>query len=141
MMRNLTDVEEAVLRPANASVDFILTGKAQSIQHVRRVLNQRGVGSRRVRTKAYWAPGKRGLESPAYFTIFRLSASLWQSSYPKPRSPCRRVMSCCRRPILFRRSTFHASADGSRRFPPDYLLVCSPNTKTRERSTPSTRLS
>ena len=41
---------------------FVLTGKAQSIQHVSRALKTAGVGSSRIRAKAYWAPGKTGLD-------------------------------------------------------------------------------
>lgn len=41
---------------------FVLTGKAQSIQTVRRDLKALGIPPRNIMTKAYWAPGKRGLE-------------------------------------------------------------------------------
>jgi NADPH-dependent ferric siderophore reductase len=41
---------------------FILSGKAQSIQFVSRALKERGIPPRRLRTKAYWAPGKKGLD-------------------------------------------------------------------------------
>jgi NADPH-dependent ferric siderophore reductase len=40
----------------------ILTGKASSIQRVHRHLKQNGASTRSVLTKAYWAPGKRGLD-------------------------------------------------------------------------------
>ncbi len=41
---------------------FVLTGKASTIQRLRRVLKDSGVASSRVLTKAYWAPGKAGLD-------------------------------------------------------------------------------
>jgi len=41
---------------------FILTGKAASIQRLSRTLKARGVASSVIRAKAYWAPGKRGLD-------------------------------------------------------------------------------
>jgi ferric-chelate reductase (NADPH) len=44
------------------SMQFVLTGKATSIQQIRQLLRQHGVTSSRVQTKAYWAPGKKGLD-------------------------------------------------------------------------------
>jgi NADPH-dependent ferric siderophore reductase len=41
---------------------FILTGKASSIQRWRRALNAKRVRAARIMTKAYWAPGKTGLD-------------------------------------------------------------------------------
>jgi ferric-chelate reductase (NADPH) len=41
---------------------FVLTGKAQSIHNVRGDLRALGISPRNIMTKAYWAPGKRGLE-------------------------------------------------------------------------------
>ncbi|TPM38720.1 siderophore-interacting protein [Mesorhizobium sp. B2-3-4] len=41
---------------------FVLTGKAQSIQHLSRALKAAGAGSSRIKAKAYWAPGKTGLD-------------------------------------------------------------------------------
>jgi len=40
----------------------ILTGKASSIQRLHRHLKQNGGSARSVLTKAYWAPGKQGLD-------------------------------------------------------------------------------
>jgi NADPH-dependent ferric siderophore reductase len=40
----------------------ILTGKASSIQRMHRHLKQNGGSARSVVTKAYWAPGKQGLD-------------------------------------------------------------------------------
>ena len=47
---------------AAGGAHFVLTGKAQSIQHVSRALKTAGVGSSRIKAKAYWAPGKTGLD-------------------------------------------------------------------------------
>jgi NADPH-dependent ferric siderophore reductase len=41
---------------------FLLTGKASSIQKLRRTLKSLGTPNSRMLTKAYWAPGKRGLD-------------------------------------------------------------------------------
>ena len=46
----------------DAATHFVLSGKAQSIQFVGRVLKQRGIPTRRLRAKAHWAPGKKGLD-------------------------------------------------------------------------------
>lgn len=47
---------------ADQQTHFILTGKAGSIQYLRAELRARGVPASRMATKAYWAPGKRGLD-------------------------------------------------------------------------------
>ncbi len=47
---------------AVAGATFILTGKAQMIQQVKAVLKNVGVPSSRTISKAYWAPGKVGLD-------------------------------------------------------------------------------
>ena len=41
---------------------FILTGKAQSVQALRSDLKAIGIPTANIMTKAYWAPGKRGLD-------------------------------------------------------------------------------
>lgn len=41
---------------------FVLTGKAQSIQQARLAIKARGVPSSRMLSKAYWAPGKTGMD-------------------------------------------------------------------------------
>ena len=41
---------------------FVLTGRAQSIQQARHALKGRGVPASRIATKAYWAPGKTGMD-------------------------------------------------------------------------------
>ncbi|MET0534694.1 MAG: siderophore-interacting protein [Steroidobacter sp.] len=46
----------------HATADIVLTGKATSIQHITRLLRQRAIGAVRRQSKAYWAPGKTGLD-------------------------------------------------------------------------------
>ncbi|CUS43889.1 hypothetical protein MGWOODY_Smn725 [hydrothermal vent metagenome] len=40
----------------------MLTGRAPAIRRIVTVLKAAGVSSSRLRTKAYWAPGKVGLD-------------------------------------------------------------------------------
>jgi ferric-chelate reductase (NADPH) len=61
---HLTDIEErmrAVLE-ARQPLQFVLTGKSTSIQRIRRWLRQHGGSSAKFQNKAYWAPGKKGLD-------------------------------------------------------------------------------
>jgi ferric-chelate reductase (NADPH) len=44
------------------SATFVLTGKAASIQHLRQFLRRHGVASGQFQNKAYWAPGKKGMD-------------------------------------------------------------------------------
>lgn len=41
---------------------FVLTGQAGTIQRLRQALKLQGVPAARIRTKAYWAPGKIGMD-------------------------------------------------------------------------------
>lgn len=59
---HLATVEAEMLRLAANGAQFVLTGKASSIQRVSRALKAAGVASSRIKTKAYWAPGKSGLD-------------------------------------------------------------------------------
>jgi NADPH-dependent ferric siderophore reductase len=59
---HLAVAEAEVSRPAAGGAEFVLTGKASSIQRVNRALKSVGVVSSRVKTKAYWAQGKMGLD-------------------------------------------------------------------------------
>jgi NADPH-dependent ferric siderophore reductase len=59
---HLDGIERRLPALAAAGASFVLTGKASSIQRLRRVLKDSGVAASRVRTKAYWAPGKTGLD-------------------------------------------------------------------------------
>lgn len=54
---------EAALPPLLAAdASFVLAGKAGTVQLLRQALKRAGVPSARVLTKAYWAPGKTGLD-------------------------------------------------------------------------------
>ena len=59
---HLAAVEAEMLRLAANGATFILTGKASSIQRISRALKAAGVASSRIKAKAYWAPGKTGLD-------------------------------------------------------------------------------
>jgi NADPH-dependent ferric siderophore reductase len=59
---HLAGAETELARLAASGAHFILTGRAASIQHMSRALRAAGVGSTRVKAKAYWAPGKSGLD-------------------------------------------------------------------------------
>jgi NADPH-dependent ferric siderophore reductase len=41
---------------------YALSGKAASVQRIGRILKKLGVEPTRIRSKAYWAPGKKGLD-------------------------------------------------------------------------------
>ncbi|WP_063922937.1 siderophore-interacting protein [Cupriavidus basilensis] len=51
----------AVLQ-AKPNARVVLSGKASSIQHMHQLLKRLSIGSNRFQTKAYWAPGKTGLD-------------------------------------------------------------------------------
>lgn len=54
---------EAALEPSLAAdASFVLTGKAGTIQRLRRKLRSEGVPTARILTKAFWAPEKRGFD-------------------------------------------------------------------------------
>jgi len=59
---HLEDIQQRLAALAATGSAFVLTGKASTIQHLRRALKDAGVASSRVLTKAYWAPGKTGLD-------------------------------------------------------------------------------
>ena len=59
---HLAAVEAEMLRLAANGAQFVLTGKASSIQRISRALKATGVVSSRIKAKAYWAPGKTGLD-------------------------------------------------------------------------------
>lgn len=58
---SLEEKVRAVLQ-ARPDARVVLSGKASSVQHMRRLLKRLGVGSNRFQAKAYWAPGKTGLD-------------------------------------------------------------------------------
>ncbi|WP_246820074.1 siderophore-interacting protein [Bradyrhizobium iriomotense] len=59
---HLATVEAEMLRLAANGAQFVLTGKASSIQRISRALKAAGVASSRIKVKAYWAPDKTGLD-------------------------------------------------------------------------------
>ncbi|MGV0762417.1 siderophore-interacting protein [Tistrella mobilis] len=59
---HLAVAEAELTRLAARRVRFALTGKASSIQRMSRALKTIGVPAARIRAKAYWAPGKTGLD-------------------------------------------------------------------------------
>lgn len=52
----------SALLSEHASADIVLTGRAGAIQRMSRLLRQHGVASGRRASKAYWAPGKTGMD-------------------------------------------------------------------------------
>jgi len=59
---HLGEMEAALAALAKTPASFVLTGKAGTIQRFRQILRRHSVPSRRLITKAYWAPGKVGLD-------------------------------------------------------------------------------
>lgn len=59
---HLEEMEAGLPALAAAGATFVLTGKAPTIQRLRQFLRNLGVPGARVMTKAYWAPGKSGLD-------------------------------------------------------------------------------
>lgn len=59
---HLAEIERRLPALAAAGATFALTGKASSIQRLRRALKGLGVPAARLATKPYWAPGKTGLD-------------------------------------------------------------------------------
>ncbi|MFT3763193.1 MAG: siderophore-interacting protein [Pseudoxanthomonas sp.] len=59
---HLGDIEQRLSVLEATGATFVLTGKAASIQRLRRALKVLGVPGFRLATKPYWAPGKSGLD-------------------------------------------------------------------------------
>lgn len=53
---------QAQAQQAHAPARFVLSGRAGAIQLLSRALRRQGVPPSQLRAKAYWAPGKRGLD-------------------------------------------------------------------------------
>ncbi len=60
--RCLETLAAALPTLADLNATFVLTGKAQTIQHLKMGLKSLDVSSHRTMSKAYWAPGKTGLD-------------------------------------------------------------------------------
>jgi NADPH-dependent ferric siderophore reductase len=59
---HIEQMEAALPSLAAAGATFVLAGKAGTVQRLRQVLKQLGIPTARITTKAYWAPGKVGLD-------------------------------------------------------------------------------
>lgn len=59
---HLAEIETRLPALAASGATFILTGRSVTIQRLRRVLKDLDVPAERLMTKAYWAPGKAGLD-------------------------------------------------------------------------------
>ncbi|WP_208866931.1 siderophore-interacting protein [Caulobacter radicis] len=59
---HLETMTDALASLSGVGASFVLTGRAGAIQRVRNDLKARGVAPRRLLAKAYWAPGKTGLD-------------------------------------------------------------------------------
>lgn len=59
---HIADMQESLAARIAADASFVLTGKAGTIQRLRQSLKQRAVPAAHIVTKAYWAPGKTGLD-------------------------------------------------------------------------------
>lgn len=59
---HLKQMEETLGAQAQSGAAFVLTGRVQAIQHLRQALKHLQVPSQRIFVKAYWAPGKAGLD-------------------------------------------------------------------------------
>jgi NADPH-dependent ferric siderophore reductase len=59
---HLAAAVDALSHAGGATAYFALTGRAPAIQRVTQALKDRGVAASRRKAKAYWAPGKTGLD-------------------------------------------------------------------------------
>lgn len=60
--RHLEEIEAELPARARSGATFVLTGRSIAIQRLRRALKPLEVPAARLMTKAYWAPGKAGLD-------------------------------------------------------------------------------
>ena len=59
---HLENVTAALMQRVSDTTQFVMTGKAGSIQVVKKSLTAAKIGNTRMKAKAYWAPGKIGLD-------------------------------------------------------------------------------
>jgi NADPH-dependent ferric siderophore reductase len=59
---NGIEIKLMPLVEAQAKKNVVLTGKSHSVQRLSQMLKKRGLSSSEIRAKAYWAPGKTGLD-------------------------------------------------------------------------------
>lgn len=55
-------IQAALAAGGAADGHFVLAGRARTVQVLLRALRQAGVPARHIRSKAYWADGKAGLD-------------------------------------------------------------------------------
>jgi ferric-chelate reductase (NADPH) len=56
------EAQLSTLLMTDPTAEIILTGRASAIGHMTRFLRQTEVGAGRRQSKAYWAPGKKGMD-------------------------------------------------------------------------------
>jgi len=59
---HLEEMQTALAKLAGGGAQFVLTGRAAAVQTLRQALKRLNVPTSRITTKAYWAPGKVGLD-------------------------------------------------------------------------------
>ncbi len=59
---HLDEMEATLTGLVSTDATFVLTGKASTVQRLRQRLKIAGVPAARIVTKAYWAPGKKGMD-------------------------------------------------------------------------------
>lgn len=59
---HLAELEDSLAEGIAANAHFVLSGKVGTVQRLRQALRQRGVSASHILPKAYWAPGKAGLD-------------------------------------------------------------------------------
>ena len=59
---NQLGVQMSALLQAHPEAEIVLSGKAGAIQHMSRLIRLQGTATGRRQSKAYWAPGKTGLD-------------------------------------------------------------------------------
>lgn len=59
---NEVEAQMSKIIGGDAPTGFVLSGKASSIQRIARLLKGRGVPSSRLKARAYWTPGRKGLD-------------------------------------------------------------------------------
>jgi NADPH-dependent ferric siderophore reductase len=59
---HIAEMDAALPALISAGASFILTGKSGTIQRLNQSLKRRGVNSGRIINRAYWTPGKTGLD-------------------------------------------------------------------------------
>jgi len=56
------EAQMRALLAAHRPIQFVLTGRSTSVQSLHKLLRREGFSSSQIRARAYWAPGKTGLD-------------------------------------------------------------------------------